>query len=96
LLNLLEKGIAYYNSDLAWEEKDLIETYVKKGEIKVVCAAITLAMEISPTFKNMILATERLSIEKEGYQNNHQEPLSLIDIENIGGKAGILRLENGD
>jgi len=50
LLILLEKGIAYYNSDLAWEEKDLIETYVKKGEIKVVCAAITLAREIKPTF----------------------------------------------
>ena len=90
LLIILEKGIAYYNSDLAWEEKDLIETYVKKGEIKVVCAAITQAMEIEPTFKNVILAPEKLCIEKEGYQNNHQEPLSLIDIENIGGKAGIL------
>ncbi len=90
LLTLLEKGIAYYNSDLAWEEKDLIETYVKKGEIKVVCAATTLAMEINPTFKNVILALEKLCIEKECYQNNHQEPLSLIDIENIGGKAGIL------
>jgi len=90
LLILLEKGIAYYNSDLAWEEKDLIETYVKKGKIKVVCAAITLVMEIKPTFKNVVLATEKLCIEKECYQNNHQEPLSLIDIENIGGKAGIL------
>ena len=90
LLTLLEKGIAYYNSDLAWEEKDLIETYVKKGEIKVICAATTLAMEINPTFKNVILALEKLCIEKECYQNNHQEPLSLIDIENIGGKAGIL------
>jgi len=96
LLVLLKKGIAYYNNDLTWEEKDLIKTYVKKGEIKVVCAAINLAMEIKPSFKNVILATEKLCIEKEYYQNNYQEPLSLIDIENLGGKAGILNKSTKD
>lgn len=78
LLTLLEKGIAYYNSDLAWEEKDLIETYIKKGEIKVICATTRLAMEIKPTFKNVILASEELCIEKEYSQNNDQECLSPI------------------
>lgn len=90
LLTLLENGIAYYNNELTWEERDLIETYVRKGEIKVVCATITLSMEINPTFKNVILASEKLCIEKEHSQNNYQECLSPIDIENIGGKAGIL------
>lgn len=90
LLTLLERGITYYNNELAWEERDLIETYVKKGEIKVVCATTTLSMEINPTFKNVILASEELCIEKEYSQHNYQECLSPIDIENIGGKAGIL------
>jgi len=78
LLILLEKGIAYYNSSLTRKEKKLIETYVRKGEIKVVCATTSLAIEINSTFKNVIL------------QNNHRQSLSFIDIENIGGKAGIL------
>lgn len=90
LVTLLEKSIAYYNNDLTREEKDLIEAYVKKEEIKVVCATTTLAMEIKPTFKNVILASEELCIKKEYSPNNYQESLSLIDIENIGGKAGIL------
>jgi helicase len=38
LLELLEKGIAYHNQDLSWEERNLVETYLKKGEIKIVCA----------------------------------------------------------
>ena len=47
-------------------------------------------MEINPTFKNVILDSEKLCKEKKYYQNNQQQSLSLIDIENIGGKAGIL------
>jgi len=89
-LTLLEKVITYYNTDLTWEERNLIETHVKKGEIKVVCATTTLAMEIKSTFKNVILASKELCIKKECSPNNYQESLSLIDIENIGGKAGIL------
>jgi helicase len=90
LLTLLEKGIAYYNSDLTWEEKGLIENYVRKGEIKIICTTTSLTMEINPTFKNVILASEKFCKEKEYYQSNQQQSLSLIDIENIGGKAGIL------
>jgi len=64
LLTLLEKGIAYYNSDLTWEEKGLIENYVRKREIKVICTTTSLTMEINPTFKNVILASEKLCKEK--------------------------------
>ncbi|MBP8718510.1 MAG: DEAD/DEAH box helicase [Candidatus Atribacteria bacterium] len=90
LLTLLEKGIAYYHSELTRKEKELIETYVRKGEIKVLCAATTQVMEINPNFKNVILVPGKLGKEKEDYQNNPQQALSFIDIENIGGKAGIL------
>jgi len=95
LLNLLEKGIVYYNSDLSWKEKNLIKTYFKKGKIKVICATFTLSMELNLNFKNVILALNKLSKEKEYSQNNYQKSLSLIDIENIGGKAGILNKNLG-
>jgi helicase len=90
LLTLLEKGMAYYHSELTRQEKELIETYVRKEEIKVLCAATTQTMEINLTFKNVILVPGKLGMEKEDYQNNPQQALSFIDIENIGGKAGIL------
>jgi len=35
LLELLPKGIAYHNRDLSREERNLVETYLKKGEIKI-------------------------------------------------------------
>ncbi len=90
LLTLLEKGIAYYHSEFTRKEKELIGTYVRRGEIKVLCAATTQAMEINLTFKNVILVPGKLGMEKEDYQNNSQQALSFIDIENLGGKAGIL------
>jgi len=96
LLTLLEKGITYYNSDLTRKEKELIETYVRKREIKVVCATTNLAMKINSTFNNVILASNKSGKEKEYYQDNHQQSLSLIDIENIGGKAGILNKSSKD
>ena len=46
LLEMLPKGIAYHNRDLSWEERNLVETYLKKGEIKVICATNILAMGI--------------------------------------------------
>ncbi|GAG27405.1 unnamed protein product, partial [marine sediment metagenome] len=38
LRGTLEKGIAHYNQNLSWEERNLVETYLKEGEIKVICA----------------------------------------------------------
>jgi helicase len=57
LLYLLEKGIAYHNADLSWEERNLVETYLRKGEIKLICATTTLAMGVNLPFKNAILTT---------------------------------------
>jgi len=59
LLYLLEKGIAYHNADLSWEERNLIESYLKKGEIKIICATTTLSMGINLPFKNVILSKDR-------------------------------------
>jgi len=50
LLYLLEKGIAYHDGDLSWEERNVIETYLKKGEIKLICATTTLAMGVNLPF----------------------------------------------
>lgn len=97
LLELLEKGIAYHNQDLSWEERNLVETYLKKGEIKIVCATNTLAMGINLPFKNVILALDKMRNDNEDYLSNYRTSLSFADIENMGGRAGnILNVENID
>ena len=88
LLELLEKGIAYHNQDLSWEERNLVETYLKKGEIKIVCATNTLAMGINLPFKNVILALDKMHNDNEDYLSNYRTSLSFADIENMGGRAG--------
>ncbi|GAG84588.1 unnamed protein product, partial [marine sediment metagenome] len=53
-------GIAYHNRDLSREERNLVETYLKKGEIKVICATNILAMGISLPFKNVIISLDKI------------------------------------
>jgi len=89
LLILLGKGIAYHNQDLSWEERNLVETYFKKGEIKIVCATNTLAMGINLPFKNVIIALDKMHNDNEDYLSNYRTSLSFADIENMGGRAGI-------
>lgn len=89
LLILLGKGIAYHNQDLSWEERNLVETYHKKGEIKLICATNTLAMGINLPFKNVIIALDKMHNDNEDYLSNYRTRLSFADIENMGGRAGI-------
>ena len=93
LLYLLEKGIAYHNADLSWEERNLIESYLKKGEIKIICATTTLSMGINLPFKNVILSKDRYVSDQGNYKSSYRTSLSLADVENMGGRAG--RLEWG-
>jgi len=90
LLYLLEKGIAYHNADLSWEERNLIESYLKKGEIKIICATTTLSMGINLPFKNVILSKDRYVSDNGSYKSSYRTSLSLADVENMGGRAGRL------
>ncbi|MDO9555699.1 MAG: winged helix-turn-helix domain-containing protein, partial [Atribacterota bacterium] len=90
LLYLLEKGIAYHNADLPWEERNLVETYLKKGEIKLICATTTLAMGVNLPFKNVILTTYKYASDDGDYRNGYFTSMSMADVENMGGRAGRL------
>ncbi len=90
LLELLKKGIAYHNADLSPEERNLIEKYIRKGEIKVICATTTLAIGVDLPFKNVIIASNKMYGNDRDYSHTYQKTLTLADIENIGGRAGRL------
>jgi len=90
LLELLKKGIAYHNADLAWEERSLVEKYLKERAIKVICATTTLALGVELPFKNVIIASNKIYGNDRDYPHAYQKTLTLTDIENIGGRAGRL------
>jgi len=92
LLELLPKGIAYHNQDLSWEERNLVETYLKKGEIKVICATNILAMGISLPFKNVIISLDKIHNGEEDDRYIYRTGLTFADIENMAGRAGILNI----
>ena len=94
LLKTLEKGMAFYNQDLSWEEKYLLKTYIKTGEIKIICATTTLFMSLNIPFKNVIILPEKMYRDDENHLSNYQTGINFTDIENLGGRAGIFNLKN--
>jgi len=87
LLELLPKGIAYHNRNLSWEERNLVETYLKKGEIKVICATNILAIGISLPFKNVIISPDKIHNGQEDDRYIYRTGLTFADIENMGGES---------
>jgi len=94
LLKTLAKGMAFYNQDLSWEEKNLLKTHITTGEIKIVCATTTLFMSLNIPFKNVIILPEKMYREDENYLNNYRTSINFTDIENLGGRAGIFNMGN--
>jgi helicase len=92
LLELLPKGIAYHNRNLSREERNLVETYLRKGEIKVICATNILAMGISLPFKNVIISLDKIHNGQEDDRYIYRTGLTFADIENMAGRAGILNI----
>lgn len=92
LLKPLEKGIAFYNQDLSWEERNLLETSLKKGEIKIICATTILEMDLNLSFKNVIIPLDKMHNDDEYHIHNYRTSITFADIENMGGRAGILNI----
>ena len=93
LRETLEKGIAYYNQDLSWEERNLIETYLKEGEIKIICATNIMAMGVNLNFRNVIITLDKIYNDEGNYPPNYQNSFTFAAIENMGGRAGILNID---
>ena len=96
LLYLLEKGIAYHNQNLSYEERNLIENHFKKGEIKIICATATLSADLNLPFKNVIITLDKMhdNDNNENHLRNYRTSITFADIENMGGRAGILNMGN--
>jgi len=87
LVSLLRKGIGIHNADLSWEEREIIERYVRKGEIRVLCSTTTLAVGMNLPMKNAIIDPRRWQFDKNTGALV-RVGISVSDFENMGGRVG--------
>lgn len=45
LISSLKSSVAFHHADLSREKKDVIETYTRNAEIRVICCTTTLALK---------------------------------------------------
>ena len=88
LQKVLGKGVAYHNPDLSREEKNLVETHLKKKDIKIVCASTKYSIGINLPFKNIIIPFDKIHNHDGNYLHNHRSGLGFADIQNMGRRAG--------
>ena len=93
LIEFLSVGVAFHNADLQFEERQALEAGFASGEIGLLCSTSTLGMGVNLPAKNVIV---------DPYQWEHAPggrrpllvPISRADFENMGGRAGRLRLSD--
>ena len=78
-----------HHADLSREERDVVERYTRKREIKVICCTTTLALGV-----NFPASTVFLDPHKWEYNEQTDSlilsPMSWAEYENISGRAGRL------
>jgi len=88
LQEVLGKGVAYHYPDLSWEEKNLVETHLKRGDVKIVCASTKYSIGINLPFKNIIIPFDKIHNHDGNYLHNNRTGLGFTDIQNMGRRAG--------
>jgi helicase len=87
LQEVLEKGVAYHNPELSWEERNLVETYLKKREIKVVCASTKYSIGLNLPFKKIIIPSDKIQNNDGNYLHDYRTGLGFSDMENMSRRA---------
>ncbi|MFX0097723.1 MAG: DEAD/DEAH box helicase [Candidatus Hodarchaeota archaeon] len=86
--NLLQHSVAYHNSDLALDERMLIEEGFRKREIKAIACTSTLAMGVNVPARNVIV------YEPQKWTGERFVPIAVGEYKNMVGRAG--RYSAGD
>ncbi|MCK4427785.1 MAG: DEAD/DEAH box helicase, partial [candidate division Zixibacteria bacterium] len=92
LIESLQKGIAFHNADLTFDERRIVEHFYLQGEIRVIFSTTTLSMGVN-------LPARTVFIEAQKYQLGEYSgktvmlPISLSEYENMSGRAGRFGLE---
>jgi len=93
LLEVLGSGIAFHNSDLSIEERDLVERYFRSGVIRCLFSTSTLAVGMNLPVKNVVLDGRKWELLRR-FGRWSLEEVTKSEYENMSGRAGRLSLVN--
>jgi helicase len=91
LLAVLGSGIAFHNSDLSPEEREIVERHFRGGAIRALFSTSTLAVGMNLPVKNVVLDHQRWEYLRRYGRWSLQE-ISRSEYENMSGRAGRLSL----
>jgi len=91
LTKLLSKGICIHHADLTYEQREIIERYFRKGDIKILVSTSTLALGVNLPCKNVLVEP------RKWYYDKKSGMLSMVgitksDFESMGGRAGRFKI----
>jgi len=92
LIFCLQKGIAFHNADLSYEERGVVEGSYLEKETKVIFATSTLSMGINLPARTVFIETLKYE-SGEFTDKGVLVPLSWNEYENMSGRAGRFGLE---
>lgn len=87
LAECLEHGCAFHNADLNLEQRFLVESGFRSGDIRLLCSTTTLAMGVNLPAKNVFLETQKYLYSPD-CDRSVLIPISKGEFENMSGRAG--------
>lgn len=93
LLEVLSSSVAFHNSDLSLEEREVVERHFRSGGIKALFSTSTLAMGLNMPVKNVVLDGKRWQYLRR-YGRWSLEDITKSEYENMSGRAGRLAFTN--
>src|SRR5204862_4419356 len=91
LLEVLGSGVAFHNSDLSPEEREVVERGFRGGSIRALFSTSTLAVGLNLPVKNVVLDHQRWEYLRR-YGRWSLVDISRSEYENMSGRAGRLSL----
>ena len=83
------RGVAFHHADLTSEERALVETAYRRGELRVIACTTTLAFGVNLPASTVFLEGVKWDTD-ERTGTALEVPLSWAEYENISGRAGRL------
>jgi len=82
-------GVAFHHADLTPEERALVETYYRSGELRVIACTTTLAFGVNLPATTVFVEAVKWDADKR-IGVAIEVPISWAEYENISGRAGRL------